>query len=255
MIQCEKPIGRYPIGFSNHSSYRETIMAEYIVVHGISVAKSFEPETFGRLTTVGPKFLVGRHRTALQVCECICGKITVSSVCRLKSGKNKSCGCLQKEAAREQAIRLGKASTKHNMSKCTEYVIYYDIVKRCQNNACDNYKNYGGRGIKVCDRWLGPSGFINFYADMGPRPSKSHSIDRIDNDGDYCPENCRWATAIEQSNNRRSNKVLTVFGETGTISQFARKYGMNQSTLWRRLFVLGWPIEKAITTPVRSIVG
>jgi hypothetical protein len=227
------------------------VMVEYILVHGISVAKSFEPETFGRLTTIGPKFLVGKNRTAYQVCECSCGAIVTTGVSSLKRGRSKSCGCLQKEIAKKQAIELGKASVKHNLSRSSEYVVYYDILKRCQNPACKNYRDYGGRGIKVCDRWLGASGFVNFFKDMEPRPSPKHSLDRIDNDGDYCPENCRWATNTQQSNNRRSNTLLVAFGETGTISQFARKYGIRPDTLRRRLFALKWPIEKALTTPTK----
>lgn len=224
-------------------------MAKYILVHGIRVAKDFTPETFGRLTTLGPAFLVGE--TATVVCQCSCGHIGTFKYSKIKNGYSKSCGCLQKEIARTRAIENGKASKTHGLSKSPEYMAYHDIIRRCHDSKNKGFMRYGGRGIKVCDRWLGESGFQNFFDDMGNRPSPRHSIDRIDNDGNYCPENCRWATAKEQSNNRRSNVIITAMGKSQTIAQWASETGLSHSVIWHRVFKHNWPVEKALLHATR----
>jgi len=122
---------------------------------------------------------------------------------------------------------------------------------RCYNPHRAKYERYGGRKIGVCERWLGNSGFINFLKDMGTRPSKAHSIDRIDNNKGYSPSNCRWATNIEQSRNRSTTHHITFQGETRTISEWAAATGLNYDTLKSRLNQLGWDVEKALTTPIR----
>lgn len=122
---------------------------------------------------------------------------------------------------------------------------------RCYNINSPAYKNYGGRGIKVCDRWLGPDGFLNFAADMGERPSNNCSLDRINNNGDYCPENCRWTDVVTQANNRRANKTLTFNGETLTEAEWARKIGVKYTTLHERIR-RGIPVEKALTMKTQS---
>lgn len=126
-----------------------------------------------------------------------------------------------------------------------EYRCYTSIKTRCYNEKCLPYKNYGGRGIKMCDRWLGPDGFVNFFADMGQRPGEGYSLDRIDNDGDYSPDNCRWTDAKTQNNNRRSNRLITYNGETLSESQWADKMGINRGTLHQRLKRM--PIGQALT--------
>lgn len=131
----------------------------------------------------------------------------------------------------------------------TEYRAYSNMKNRCYNPKNQAYKNYGERGIKVCDRWLGPDGFVNFLNDMGKRPSKDLSLDRIDVNGDYCPENCRWATQGQQANNRRTNTVIAYRGETKTISEWAKELNIGTTTLHARLFKHKWPVERALTTP------
>lgn len=131
------------------------------------------------------------------------------------------------------------------MAHRIEYRCYTSIKTRCYNKNCPPYKNYGGRGIKMCDRWLGADGFINFLSDMGERPSPDASLDRIDNDGDYSPENCRWADIKTQNNNRRTNKLLTHNGETLTETQWAEKIGVNRGTLHQRLKRM--PLGQALT--------
>ena len=118
--------------------------------------------------------------------------------------------------------------------------------QRCENPGSTQWPHYGGRGITVCARW---QDFANFFADMGERPANC-TLDRIDNDGPYSPENCRWATQKEQTNNRRRNRMITFGGETKTLQQWAERTGINHSTILMR-FKLGWPVERALTTPVR----
>ena len=131
---------------------------------------------------------------------------------------------------------------KRDMS---EYHTWRCMRGRCKNPKSRLFSAYGGRGIYVCERW---NDFDMFYADMGPRPSSSHSLDRIDNDGPYSPENCRWATHYQQSNNRRSSVLLTFRGKTQSIRQWSRETGINHSTIQRRLKRLKWSVEKALTT-------
>lgn len=138
----------------------------------------------------------------------------------------------------------------HNRRKGTgqtaEYRSWSGMKRRCTNPRGNSYQRYGARGVKVCERWRGDNGYANFYEDMGPRPTPQHSIDRIDNDGDYTPENCRWATVEEQSNNRSTNAYHVIDGERLTRIQISRRYNIPHSTLFSRL-ESGMSIEEAIT--------
>jgi hypothetical protein len=122
------------------------------------------------------------------------------------------------------------------------YECWGGIIQRCNNPKRAYYHLYGGRGIKICDRWLD---FENFFADMGEKPSNKHSIDRIDNDGDYEPSNCRWATVLEQANNRRDNKVLSYVGLELTVAEWARRISVSPFTLYARIR-RGWTIERTL---------
>lgn len=120
------------------------------------------------------------------------------------------------------------------------------MIARCQQKTTRQHR-YKDRGIRVCERW---QSFENFYEDMGSAWFEGATLDRLDNDGNYCPENCRWASQRQQAGNRSNNTVLTYNGETQIVSEWARRYNLNPGTLWNRVFIYGWAVEKALNTPV-----
>jgi len=141
---------------------------------------------------------------------------------------------------------MRKKNQQHGMSNTPEYKTWASMVHRCTNEKVPSYKYYGGRGIGVCERWLD---FLSFYEDMGDRPD-GMTLDRIDNNGDYEPENCRWATRKQQAKNKRPKKqaTLTHNGESLTVKQWAERLGVKPSTIHQRI-KSGWPIEKTLSTP------
>ena len=141
------------------------------------------------------------------------------------------------------------SKTTHGMSKTPEYKAWYDMKDRCFNLNRKYYSHYGGRGIKVCDRWLN---FENFLADMGSRPTAKYSLDRIDNDGDYQKDNCKWSTRVEQENNKRSNRLITIGCVTLTIAQWTKEMGFAKTVVLDRLKA-GWSELKAVMTPVHTV--
>jgi len=186
-----------------------------------------------------------KHGVSLWLCRCACGtKKVISSLCMKSAGGTKSCGCL-----RLKHLAAGRALAKrHGEYRSREYRIWRNILYRCGTKTCAAFSRYGGRGIKVCKRWLK---FENFLSDMGRAPSAAHTVDRIDNDRSYSPENCRWATKREQANNRPSTLFLTHRGETKPLAEWARERGLNRLTLWHRLTRLGWGVQKALETPAK----
>jgi|LakMenE01Jun11ns_1017448.scaffolds.fasta_scaffold9636513_1 hypothetical protein len=225
-------------------------MSEFIVVHGIRIAKSFEPKTNGRLTTIGPKFLlpVGTKDThhSFQVCQCVCGEIKVIESNTLRPHRTTSCGC-----ARSESIK--RISSRHLGCGSVEYICWVNMIRRCYIKSNKKYHRYGGRGIRVCDRWLEPNGqgFINFLSDMGERPSKDLSLDRHPNrDGNYEPGNCRWATLTEQNRNTARNVFLTHEGKTQCIAAWAKEVGIDYDTIYAR-FRKGWDMTR-ILAPVKK---
>lgn len=191
---------------------------------------------FGRLI-VASFHAYAPNKALLWVCHCDCGNTTVASNSNLLSGRIVSCGCYYKETR-------GKTHRIHGMYQSRAYQIWGAMRARCTNPGSPSWKHYGGRGIQVCTRW---NTFENFYADMGDPPA-GLSIDRIDNNGDYEPSNCRWATTHEQSRNRRDNIYLECNGIRQTFIDWANSLGLSDASLRRRL-ARGWSLEDALTIP------
>lgn len=169
------------------------------------------------------------------LCECGTEKVVSGSNLR---GTTKSCGCLK------AAVTSERMST-HKQSGTRTHRIWKGIVSRCTIPSASGFHNYGGRGIRVSEQWRS---FENFLRDMGVCPSSTHSIDRIDNDGDYCAENCRWATRREQSRNHRGNHMITANGETLCVKDWADRLGICEASIRGRL-KRGWDPAFAVTAP------
>lgn len=195
-------------------------------------------QRFGRLIVLREAAKIGvigtrAHERRRWICHCDCGAERTVEQGGLRNGETSSCGCLHRERFRHHI---------HGLSGRPEFRPWTGMRQRCENPNHPAYPDYGGRGIHVCERW---HSFPNFMADMGPRPSSRHSVERIDNDGHYEPGNCRWATRGEQSRNRRNNVRLTLGGHTLTVAEWARKIGCSQSRIRIRLRK-GQPVEQVL---------
>lgn len=185
-------------------------------------------QRFGRLVALQ---FVGRvNDRTLWRCKCDCGKETITGYSNLYSGITRSCGCLGDENRKDTRFKKRRSVSREfefqeNLDKHPLRLIWKSMLMRCNNPHVKNYNNYGGRGIKVCDRWSGNLGFENFVNDMGERPTPEHTLDRIDYNGDYEPSNCRWATTEQQMNNRTDNSRIILNGESITCSQLCKRYG------------------------------
>lgn len=186
-----------------------------------------------------------RWRGAYWTCICNCGTQRSVSATSLLEGNSKSCGCAQRLAIIQSNQKHGHASRKNGKTKT--YRAWRSMLTRCYLKSSDNFQRYGGRGIKVCERWLK---FHNFLSDMGECPN-GLTLDRIDNEGDYTPNNCHWVTHVRQCRNRSTNHFVTFKGETPCIADWSDKIGISPKTLNSRINQYNWSIEKAITTPVR----
>lgn len=196
---------------------------------------------FGRWTVERIADRYGRQKVKAWFCLCECGVSKVVTETSLLTGFSKSCGCYKKDAARRQM-------TTHGMRNSPEFTAWDHMIARCTNTLNPHYHNYGGRGISVCETWR--TSFVAFLTDMGHRPTPGHSLDRIDNDGNYNKDNCRWATYRQQQNNKRTNHILTCDGVSLSMTEWAEKAGMPRSTLARRISS-GWPVDIALKTAVR----
>lgn len=180
------------------------------------------------------------------LCACSCGKSVVVDSSKLCNGHTRSCGCLQIERASEASLKHGHSCYPNQGRSTKEYNTWVMMLRRCNSLDDKNFHHYGGKNITVCSRWRD---FQNFLADMGLAPSKAHSIDRIDSDGNYCPENCRWATSKTQVRNRGITKMLTLNDKTLSMGEWAELYSIPYKRLHARI-KRGWSVEKSITTPV-----
>lgn len=215
----------------------------------MSAAIDLTGQRFGRLVALridnSQKHRLGR----LWECQCDCGGIIIVIAAKLRNGHTRSCGCLYKDSRKWAALIHGHATVKGETS---EYRSWRGMIQRVFNPKNNNYPRYGGRGIKICDRWLGEHGFENFLEDMGPKPGRGFSIERRDNDGDYEPNNCYWATPKEQAANRSSRKVIEVKGIKKSQHEWGIFLRVDERLIHNRLR-LGWSEERAILTPFRKI--
>jgi hypothetical protein len=194
---------------------------------------------FGRFTVLAED-PVRRNNSICWVCRCDCGTIKSVDGKKLRLGKLMSCGCYARETSRTRGLASARPGGRADHP--VEYRIWVQMRARCRNPRSTTYAHYGGRGISVSPIW---DDFAQFYADMGPRPTPRHSVDRIDNDGPYSPENCRWATQSQQMRNTRVTIRISHNGRTLSITDWAEEVGINRGTLVQRL-LRGWSIERAL---------
>lgn len=197
-------------------------------------------DVFGRWTVLGEAENrgVGQRARRYVLCRCACGNVKEVRFGHLRDGLSQSCGCLSKRGFVHGATKGGK--------RTNTYTTWHSMKARCLNPNNASYINYGGRGITISYRWRK---FENFLADMGERPA-GKSLERIDNNKGYSPENCRWATSEEQNRNTRQNRILTFKGESCCLKEWSEKIGIKYTTLRTRLDALNWSVEKALTTSV-----
>lgn len=172
-------------------------------------------------------------------CVCKCGTRRWVRTDQLLDGHSRSCGCLKRELLIDRL-------TKHGLSSGITYATWQSMMSRCLDPVSPSYHCYGGRGIKICGRWMDVKAFVE---DVGERPGPDYFIDRIDNDGDYEPGNVRWADRITQANNRRDNRVITFNGDTGSVSSLARANGFEPHEIFDRLRI-GWSVSRSLTQPI-----
>lgn len=194
---------------------------------------------YGRLTAI-KHIGKDKHNNAMWKCKCSCGNTIIVRGATLRNGKANSCGCLHKEMTKD----LAKNNITHNMSNTRLYRVWQNIKSRCYYKQNNRYENYGGRGIKVCDEWK--NDFKSFYEWAVTNGYKDTlTIDRINVNGDYEPNNCRWSTLIQQGRNKRNNKTYTINGETRCLSEWCELLNLNYNTVSTRIH-RNWAIEKAL---------
>lgn len=195
-------------------------------------------QTFFRITVIA--YAGNNNGRHFWSCQCKCGRVVTTTGQRVKKGGGcRHCGY----------ERVRRARTIHGGNGTDIYAIWQGIVARCTKTRCGAYPQYGGRGIRICKRWLR---FENFRDDIGPRPSKEHTIERKDNDGPYAPWNCVWDTRKAQARNTRRNHLLTFRGETRCIAEWADVVGIPQDNISERINRRGWSVERALTTPLKA---
>ena len=200
-------------------------------------------QKYGRLTVTGLSHKDMRNEWYWR-CICDCGQQSIVSGYKLRSGHTKSCGCLRNE------IRAEGLHKSHGKTNSRLYTIWCNMKRRCYTSSNYEYHVYGGKGVRICDDWL--NDFSVFYQwALKNGYDDNLSIDRIDVNGDYCPENCRWATYGEQALNRTDNHLITAFGRTQTIKEWSVESGIKYDTIERRVNAYRWDAERAVSEPTR----
>lgn len=201
-------------------------------------------QRFGRLTVIkdtGKKRYPGKNK--IWLCKCDCGKLIEVHSGRLRGGETKSCGCL----------KFAKRSEHPEYKNERLYCVWVGMRRRCRSKESRGYKNYGGRGISVCTEWDDYGTFREWAISAGYNENaelNECTLDRIDVNGDYCPENCRWVNSRVQNNNRRNNLLVTYHGKTQTVAQWERELGKRKGQIGERLR-MGWTVEDAIERPIQ----
>ena len=216
-------------------------MSEPIITKRFGKTIDILNKRFGRLIVI--KFTGKKGTCRLMQCKCNCGNYTITRIYDLLNGDTKSCGCYKKDMIR-------KTKTTHGMSGTKFYLRWWNLKNRCYNPNFPDYRYYGARGIFMCERWK--NSFSDFYNDIIGTYKDGLTLDRINNNGPYSPENCRWATRREQSQNRNYCHQITIAGKTYPLWKWLQIYSIKRSTYGTRHWTYGWPIIKAITTPVRK---
>jgi len=202
---------------------------------------------YGRLVAISPAGPSGGRGGVPWIFRCDCGTTKTINGYRVRVGESTSCGCFRRDAG---ALR-GASSRTHGKSGSPTYMTWQSMLERCENKRHDAYADYGGRGIKVCERW---HLFADFYEDMGERPS-GLTLDRYpDKNGNYEPSNCRWATWNEQARNRRGNVRIEFDGHSATLAEWSERTGLARHVLAYRI-ASAWPLDRAFTEPVRPWPG
>jgi len=199
-------------------------------------------EKYGRLTLI--KETVRTSKKHMWLCKCDCGKTVEVSIYQLKDGICKSCGCLRDEIATQRCYDM----SRHSMARTRMYNVWGGMIARCGNPNSKDYRNYGGRGIKVCDDWKDFCKFHEWAIANGYEDNLS--IDRINVNGNYEPNNCRWIPLREQNANKRNNVLVEYKGETHCLREWSKILGKPYVTLHRRIRKHGWSIDKAFETPI-----
>ena len=198
-------------------------------------------ERFSRLTIIMEVEPKNNHRHFL--CLCDCGNQKVIDIAKLRNGHTKSCGCLSIESTVQRSV-------KHKLYSHPLYRVWNSMKQRCSNSNVKSFYRYGGRGITVCEAWK--DNFKNFYDwAMENGYEEGLSLDRINNDADYEPSNCRWVTIERQSNNRSNNRYISYEGKTMTLAEWGRETGINTIVIAKRL-KRGWNVAKTLTTPLQT---
>ena len=196
---------------------------------------------FGRLAAIERAPKKPYSGNAAWRCRCECGNERIVLALKLTAGATKSCGCLKAQMAAERRRTHGRSNTR-------EFHAWAAAKQRCTNPNHIAWNDYGGRGIRMCQRWL--ESFQAFLDDMGAPPSQSHTIDRVNSNGGYEPGNCRWATPAEQARNKRTNRRIEFQGRTMTVAEWERALGFTAGRIKARLLA-GWSVERALTAPRR----